>query len=89
MALHNIALFSDKYQRNTFLGVDQKYSNGGSVEHWIVPSKFLEDVVSTSDEKKAPPYMERLQREHCMCAEIDIWAEKNCQMKNHKFVLNT
>ena len=33
-------------------------------------SKFLEDVVSTSDEKKAPPYMERLQREHCIVGQI-------------------
>ena len=31
----------------------------------MVISEFLEDVKSTSDEKKAPPYMERLQKEHC------------------------
>ena len=60
-ALHDIALFSDKYQRNTFLGVEQKYFNGGSVEHWKVTYQFVEDVVSTNDEKKAPSYMERLQ----------------------------
>ena len=72
-ALHNIALFSDKYQRNTFLGVEQKYFNGGSVEHWMVISEFLEDVVSTSDEKKAPPYMERLQKEHCTIKWIYCW----------------
>ena len=29
-------------------------------------SEFVEDVVSTSDEKKAPLYMEQLQKEHCM-----------------------
>ena len=27
--------------------------------------QFAEAVVSTSEEKKAPPYMERLQKEHC------------------------
>ena len=43
----------------------QKYFNGGSVEQWMVISEFLDDVKSTSDEKKAPPYMERLQKEHC------------------------
>ena len=29
------------------------------MEHWIVTYLFVEDVVSTSDEKKAPPYMDR------------------------------
>ena len=49
-----------------FLGVEQKYFNGGSVQLCIVISEFLEDVESTSDEKKAPLYMEQLQKEHCM-----------------------
>ena len=29
-----------------------------------MPSEYFEDVVSTSDEEMAPPYMERLQKEH-------------------------
>ena len=29
-------------------------------------SEFVEVVVTTSDEKKAPPYMERLQKGHCI-----------------------
>ena len=36
------------------------------MDHWIVISEFVGVVVSTSDEKKAPPYMERLQKEHCI-----------------------
>ena len=32
-------------------------------------SEFLEDVVIAGDEKKAPPYMERLQKEHCIVGE--------------------
>ena len=31
-------------------------------------SEFVGVVVSTSDEKKAPPYVERLQKEHCIDA---------------------
>ena len=35
-------------------------------------SEFVEDVVTTSDEKKAPPYMERLQKEHCMLLRLFV-----------------
>ena len=46
------------YQLPTFLGVEQKYFNGGLVEHLIVTSEFVENLVSSSDKKKAPPSME-------------------------------
>ena len=36
----------------TFLGVEQKSFNGGLVKHWIVTSEFVDDVVTTSEEKK-------------------------------------
>ena len=39
----------------TVLGVEQKYSYGGLVEHRIVISEFMDVVVTTSNEKKAPP----------------------------------
>ena len=48
-----------------FLGFEQKYLYGQMVYNWIVISKFMKVVVSTSDAKKAPPYLERLQKEHC------------------------
>ena len=48
-----------------FLGFEQKYLNGEFLEHWKIMCQFAEAVVSTSEEKKAPPYMERLQKEHC------------------------
>ena len=32
----------------------------------MVISEFVGVVVSTSDEKKAPPYLERLHKEHCI-----------------------
>ena len=49
----------------TFLGVEKRYFNEGLVEDWIVTSEFVEDVVSTSEEKKAHPSMERLQKGYC------------------------
>ena len=49
----------------TFLGVEQKYFYGELVQHWIWICQILEAVVPTSYEKKAPPYMEQLQKEHC------------------------
>ena len=64
-ALHIIALFSDKHKRNIFLEVEQKYFNGGLVEHWTVTSEFMEDVMKTSGEKKAPSWMEWLQKGYC------------------------
>ena len=48
-----------------FLGFEQKYFNREFLEHWKIMCQFAEAVVSTSEEKKAPPYMERLQKEHC------------------------
>ena len=41
--------------------------NRGLVEHKIVTSEFVEDVVSTSDKKKAPLGMERIQKGYCKC----------------------
>ena len=32
----------------------------------MVISEFVEDVVIAGDEKKAPPYMEQLQKVHCI-----------------------
>ena len=49
-----------------FLGFEQKYFNGEFLEHWKIMCQFAEAVVSTSEEKKAPPCMERLQKEHCI-----------------------
>ena len=49
----------------TFLGVEQKYFYGQLVDQWIVIPEIVGVVVWTSDEKKAPPYMERLHKEHC------------------------
>ena len=43
---------------------------GGTLNILIVITEFVEDEVSTSDEKKAPPRMERLQKEHC---KFEIW----------------
>ena len=46
-----------------FLGFEQKYFNGEFLEHWKIMCQFAEAVVSTSEEKKAPLYMERPQKE--------------------------
>ena len=41
--------------------------------------QFAEAVVSTSEEKKAPPCMERLQKEHC------TYKEEAKKMEAHFF----
>ena len=46
----------------TVLGVEQKYFDGGLGEHWIATYGFMDDVLPTSNEKKAPPSMDRLQK---------------------------
>ena len=48
-----------------FLGVEQNYFYGQLVDQWRVIPEIVGVVVWTSDEKKAPPYMERLHKEHC------------------------
>ena len=49
-----------------FISLDESESEkvGELVENWIVISEFMGVVVSTN-EKKVPLYMERLQKEHC------------------------
>ena len=50
----------------TFLGVGQKYCLWAiGATYWIWSCHIVEAVVSTSYEKKAPPHMEQLQKEHC------------------------
>ena len=39
-----------------------KYFNGDLVEHCIVISERVDDVVTSSEEKTAPLFMERLQK---------------------------
>ena len=40
-------------------------------------SEFVGVVVSTSDEKRALPYMERLQKEHCTSMKRAFWHFEN------------
>ena len=53
---------------------------GGQLgDQWIVIPEIVGVVVWTSYEKKAPPCMERLHKEHCSCLSLFVWKiKKNC-----------
>ena len=49
-----------------FLELSKKYSYVGLVEQRIVISEFVDGVETTSNEKKAPVSMDRLQKGYCI-----------------------